>query len=692
MLADAVWVIRTFKPDVIICRFPATGEGGHGHHTASAILAEEAFTAAADPSRFPEQLRYTATWQAKRIVWNTFNFGGNNTTSPDQLKIDVGGFNPLLGKYNGEIAAESRSMHKSQGFGSEKSRGTQWEYFKHIQGEKAENDLFDGVDISWNRFEETKNWKAKIAAIIQRYQEHPDENLLPQLMDLYASFKNIRTKNKELATLMVSKQEALKRIILGYNHVWAEATVSTPYAAANDKLHVKYSLLRSGKHPVSVISIQTAQTDTLLHLPLAENELATLSQSVKLPAHIPYTSPYWLKTFPEKGLFQVHDLGMNTKAENDAAVSSVITFKLMNDTFSISLPVRYKSVDPVKGERYQPLHILPPVAVNIPYSHSLFTDTKTQKIPVTLSAYTDSIRGRLNVKVPKGWKVNKYEAAFHLAGKGTQTVIPIEVTPDGSAVNGELHFEVETENKQYDKRFITIEYDHILTQVLLQPATLKVAYEPIEIPKLRIGYIPGAGDDVADLLKQLNMDVTILSDEQLATAPLHSFDVLITGVRAYNTNVALQALHGKMMDFVEQGGNLIVQYNTNSRVGPLKTKIGPYPFVLTRDRVTDETAPITLLQPAHPAFNTPNKISQKDFEGWIQERGIYFASDWDEHYQPLLRMHDPGEKPHDGSLIVAPYGKGNFVYTGLVFFRELPAGVPGAYKLFLNLLALPKHP
>lgn len=691
VLADAVWVIRTFKPDVIICRFPTTGEGGHGHHTASAIIAEEAFAAAADPAKFPEQLKYTSTWLAKRLVWNTFNFGGNNTTSPDQLKTDVGGLNPLLGKYNGEIAAESRSMHKSQGFGSEKSRGTQWEYFKHIKGEKAATDLFDGIDISWNRFAETKELNNKITEIINAYQQRPHENLLPKLMDLYESFKNIRTKNKELAAQLPNKQEALKRIILGYCHVWAEATVSSPNASRNERLNVKYSLINSGAQPVSVVKIKTVQDDTLLNLSLAGNEMQTVLQSIKLPSKTPYSSPYWLKTFPEKGLFQVHDILTNTKAENDAAVSSAVTFKVLNDTFSVSIPLRYKSVDPVKGEVYQPLQVVPPVAVNIPYGNSLFTDAKTKIIPVTLISYTDSIIGTLNVKAPKGWTVKMDHTTFRLVGRGAQTVIPVAVTPGGNAVKGDLHVSVETGNKSYNKSFTTIEYDHIPKQILLQPATVHLVYENIEIPQLSIGYIPGAGDEVSDLLKQLNMNVTILSDEQLASASLNEYDAIITGVRAYNTNERLQRLHGKMMAYVEQGGNLIVQYNTNSRVGPLKAEIGPYPFKLTNSRVTDETAAVTFLQPEHPAFNTPNKITQKDFDGWIQERGIYFASEWDEHYQPFLRMNDPGEKPNDGSLIVAPYGNGNFVYTGLVFFRELPAGVPGAYKLLLNLLALPKH-
>jgi LmbE family N-acetylglucosaminyl deacetylase len=691
VLADAVWVIRTFKPDVIICRFPTTGEGGHGHHTGSAMIAEEAFTAAADPTKFAYQLKYTSTWQAKRIVWNTFNFGGTNTTSPDQLKLDVGGFNPLLGKYNGEIAAESRSMHKSQGFGSEKSRGSQLEYFKPIKGEKAVNDLFDGVDLSWNRYKETKELKKRIDQLISDYPYKPQDALLKDLMIVYKAFQKIPETDKELAAQKELKIAQLKKIILGYCGIWADATTSVQTVSPGESLKINYTMINSGKVPVSVIKISTGKNDSKMDTVLTGNELKTFSQTIVIAENAGYSTPYWLKLFPEKGLFQVSDLFWNTRAENDPEVVSSMTFKIGDDTFSVTIPVRYKTVDPVKGEIYQPLYFVPQVTINLPYSNYLFTDGKTRMIPVTLTSNVDSISGKITIAAPRGWKVKLQQESFTLKGKGSQTVIQVEVAPEANAQNEELSLVVKAAGRLFNLSLTSIHYDHIPYQNLLQPATVHLVYEPMHVPKLKIGYIPGAGDEVADLLKQMNLDVVVLSDEQLASSSLQQFDAIVTGVRAYNTNEKLQSVYAKMMTYVEQGGNLIVQYNTNSRVGPLKTQMGPYPFTITRDRVTDENAAVTLLDPRHSLFNTPNVISPKDFEGWIQERGIYFASEWDTHYQPLLRMNDPGEKANDGALIVAPYGKGNFVYTGLVFFRELPAGVRGAYKLFLNMLALPKH-
>lgn len=694
VLADAVWVIRTFKPDVIICRFPATGEGGHGHHTASAIIAEEAFTAAADPTKFPRQLKYTSTWQAKRLVWNTFNFGGNNTTSPDQLKIDVGGFNPLLGKYNGEIAAESRSMHKSQGFGSEKSRGSQWEYFKHIKGEKAASDLFDGMDISWNRFAQTKKLSKMIDNLIVNYDLTFKEDYLRQLMTVYTAFKELQTNDEALLLQKDLKIKTLEKIVLAYCGMWIDVTTNVATAAPRQEITVKYSLLSSSKQPVTIRHIHIAGKDTTPGISLSKNEMQAFTQTVHIPKEVSYSSPYWLYPLPEKGLFQVNDIFKNTLAEDTPALSAAISLKILSEEYSLKIPVRYKTVDPVKGEIYQPLQIFPEVAVNVPYKNYLFTDTVTKTIPVTVQCFTDSFDGKLAITPPKGWSVYPQHIQVSLKSKGATVVVPIQLrgTKDaGETKEGTLQFSVLSGQKLFNKSITTIQYDHIPNQALIQPATAHLVYEPMITPKKKIGYIPGAGDEVADLLKEMNMDVTIISDEQLASASLDQYDAIITGVRAYNINEKLQNLHGKMMSYVEQGGNLIVQYNTNSRVGPLKADIGPYPFAITRDRVTDETAAVTFLQPEHPAFNTPNKITQKDFDGWIQERGIYFAADLDEHYQPLLRMNDPGETPNDGSLIIAPYGKGNFVYTGLVFFRELPAGVPGAYKLFLNLLTLPKN-
>ena len=582
-------------------------------------------------------------------------------------------------------------MHKSQGFGSEKSRGSQFEYFKHMKGAEAKDDLFDGVDMTWNRYSETKSLKKMIDQTINNYEYKPHDNFLSELMELYHAFQKISKNNKELAAQKHLKIALLERIILASSGVWADVTTSLQTIAPGQDVKVNISLIKSSKEPISVLNLKTFNNDTSLNLSLTDNKMERISQTVKVPLNTKQSTPYWLTTFPEKGLFQVHDLKQNTLAENATAATASILFKVMNDTFSTTIPIRYKTVDPVKGEQYQPLQIVPPIAINVSYNNYLFTNDKTKTIPVTIVSSTDSIKGVVSVNAPQGWDVKISNADFQLVGKGSQTIIPIAITPSKNATDGNMNLSVNANGKIYNQSLTIIDYDHIPKQLLLQPAATHLIHEDIKIPAIKIGYIPGAGDEVAELLKELGMDVTIINDEQLVSASFDKYDAIITGVRAYNTNDKLQSLHAKMMRYVEQGGNLIVQYNTNSRVGPLKTKIGPYPFTITRDRVTDETAPVEILQSSHAAFNSPNKIASKDFEGWHQERGIYFASEIDAHYQPLLRMNDPGEKPNDGSLIVAPYGKGNFVYTGLVFFRELPAGVSGAYKLLLNLVALPKN-
>lgn len=691
VLADVVWVIRTFQPDVIICRFPTTGEGGHGHHIASAILAEEAFAAAADPNKFPGQLKHTTPWQATRLVWNTFNFGSNNTIAEDQLKIDVGGYNPLLGKYNGEIAADSRTMHKSQGFGSEKSRGSQWEYFKPIKGKQASKDIMDDVDLSWNRIQPLKDITAKLNQAIRSLQQQPDNSILPILFEVYQSLQQQRKHYPQNAALITSKLQQLSQLILSTSNIWVDATTNTQTAIRGQNIKVNYSMVKSSKEPISLVGIKTNHQDSTMKVSLEDNKMIHWSSTYKISQKAAYTSPFWLVKDPIDGMFPINDLWKNTKADNDLAITATFCFQWQNeDTFSITIPVRYKSVDPVKGEVYQPLRIVPAATIQLPNTHYLFASTTPKTIPITITSFEDSLSARLNIQAPKGWQVSTPTNKIHLKGKVAQTVVFISITPSDKAENGSLQISLQSNFSKYNKSLTTISYDHIPTQQLIQPASTQLIYERMQVPAVTVGYIPGAGDDIPAILKEMNVSVTELSNEQLAIQELSQYDVIVSGVRAYNVNEKLQALHPRLMEYIQQGGNLIVQYNTNSRVGPLKIEMGPYPFTISRNRVTNENAPVSFLAPNHAVFNYPNKITAKDFEGWVQERGIYFAADWGQHYLPLLRMNDKGELPNEGALIVASYGKGNFVYTGLSFFRELPSGVSGAYKLFFNLLALSK--
>ncbi len=692
ILSDMVWIIRNFKPDVIICRFPTTGEGGHGHHTASALLAMEAYSAAADPTRFAWQLRFTETWQVKNIFWNTFNFGGTNTTSPDQIKVDVGGFNSLLGKSYGEIAAESRSMHKSQGFGSAKTRGEQIEFFKQLKGDSVKTGLFDNVDQTWNRLGSQNDIISKVNSCITDFDPESPSKSISALIAIRSSLQSLSATNNMISYWKNLKLKEVENLIVNCAGLWLEASANNYSGIPGKKTEVTTQVLNRSDATIKIMSIVYSQnSDTVAEIPLKKNDLKTFKRSITLDKKTPYSNPYWLKSLHDEGFFTVKDPMMILQPENSAALSVLFKVNIEGVDFQISRSLVYKSVDPTKGEIYRPFEVLPSVAVNFSARAFTFRNGKPSKIQLTVTANTDSIYGKVIVNIPAGWKAEPSSFDLESTNKNNNRIFETTITPPTINSEGFASVIVIANGDSISKGIKRIEYDHIPYQFMLTDAKSKIVSADIKLAGLNIGYIPGAGDDVAECLTQIGYNVTILTDEMLSKINLNGFDAIVTGIRAYNTNDWMQNHNEKLLEYIKQGGNYIVQYNTNNRIGPLIAKISPYPFTISRERVTDENAEVSFVDANNSALNFPNKINQDDFKGWKQERGIYFASDLDPTYQKILSMNDPGEKANDGSLIIAKYGKGNFVYTGLVFFRELPAGIPGAYRLFSNLIGLPKN-
>ena len=692
ILSDMVWVIRNFRPDVIICRFPTTGEGGHGHHTASAILAMEAFDAAADPNKFPWQLKYTSVWQPKRIFWNTFNFGGTNTTSPDQLQADVGGYNTFLGKSNGEIAAESRSMHKSQGFGSAKTMGSTIEYFKQLKGDTITKDIFEGIDLTWNRLSEASTFIKIIDDCIKRFNPQNPEESIPQLVGFYKLLQRLPEKDENTTFWKKQKLKETESLLFDCAALWIEVSASNFSAIPGYKAEYSAQLINRSTRDIKVNNISwSLNDDTLIALTLKPNVIFTFKHSVILPQTTPYSSPYWLNASHDDGFFTVLDQALIGKPESKSAVFVNFTIDIEGLQLKIERPIIYKSVDPIKGEVYRPFEILPPATINFASKSFVFTNKKSGTIQLLMRSNVDSMTGKIKIFVPEGWKANPAVLDFGKLKKSEEKDFDIQITPFNDNSTGIISAVVYTGDSSISKSIHRVEYDHIPYQFMLNDVKAKLVCVDLKLSGLNIGYIPGAGDEVANNLLQIGYNVTILSKELLAKNDLSQFDAIVTGVRAFNTNEWLQDYNQKLLQYVNQGGNLLIQYNTNNRIGPLTAKIFPYPFTISRERVTDENAEIRILNSTHPSLNYPNQITSVDFNGWVQERGIYFASEIDSAYVKILSMNDPGEKPQDGSLIIGKYGKGNFVYTGLAFFRELPAGVPGAYKLFCNLLGLPKN-
>jgi len=692
ILADVVWAIRKFRPDVIICRFPTTGEGGHGHHTASALLAEEAFDAAADPARYPEQLTYVSVWQAKRLFWNTFNFGTTNTTSEDQLKIDVGVYNSLLGDYYGEIAANSRSMHKSQGFGSAKSRGASTEYFKQLKGDIAKADLFEGIDQTWKRTPGMESLDKLVKACIASYSMEAPEKSVPQLISIYNTINAVKSSNPNTLYWRTQKLKEVENLLLTCSGFWAEAYASSFSGIAGGTVDVTANVLSKNKTAITLNTISFLREDTLTQLPLKTNEFYTFKHQAHLQEALPYSNPYWLTKAHPIAMYSVEDQLLRGTPENVSQTTVVYDITIGKLNLKVARPLTYKWVDPVKGEVYRPFEVLPALTVNLSEKVLVFPDAQPKTIQLRIKSYAANVSGHAELKAPAGWRIQLQKPDFTLVNKGDEIVIEASVAPDAAMPSGKLQASIVVNGQTLGKSIERIEYDHIPYQFILSDATATLTTIDLKKSGTNIAYIPGAGDDVATCLKQIGYSVTILSDDQIDNADLSQYDAIVTGIRAYNTNAHLQVVYQQLMDYVKNGGNLIVQYNTNSRIGPVIAKIGPLPFTVSRNRVTNEKAAVTFKKPEHSALNFPNKIEASDFDGWIQERGIYFATDLDPAYEAILSMNDPNEKADEGSLIVAKYGKGNFVYTGLVFFRELPAGVPGAYRLLVNLISLPENP
>lgn len=694
ILSDAVWVIRRFQPDVIITRFPPDSRAGHGHHSASAVLAHEAFKAAADPKRFPEQLKYgVQPWKVKRIMWNTFSFGNTNTTSNDQLKIEVGDYNAILGKSYGEIAAVSRSQHKSQGFGVAGSRGAQLEYFAFTDGEPAKNDLMDGVNTSWTRVEGGAAIDAMIDQLLAGYSiAHPEQSV-PALVKLYTAVKDIKDNYWK-----TQKLEEIQHLIEMCSGLFMEATSPGELAVQGDTMRVNISLNNRSGVAITLNRISLDVMDSTLNKPLETNRNLNFSKSFYVFTNKPVSQPYWLEHKMSDGSFTVKDQLLIGKPENNAAYEAKFEVTIEGLRLTFTKPVMYKHTDPVKGEQYQPLVVVPPATVTTDPSIVIFRKGQKQKAEIAIDVTANKPFNNYTAKVSKRLTYDnstQTDTNFTLQpGLQKQYLFNVDNTMLRNKDQDFVQAFVELRNgKEEQPAYLnrsSIRYDHIPHIHYFYQDAIKVLNMDLKTVGKRIGYIEGAGDKVPVALLQMGYEVTVLKEKDITPFNLKQFDAVITGIRAYNVHDYLETKYAVLMDYVKEGGNLVVQYNTSNFISTVSSKIGPYPFAISRNRVTDENAKVDFLLPNHAVLNYPNTITEKDFEGWVQERGIYFADKTDAAYEMPLSMADPNEKAHTGSLIIANYGKGTFVYTGLVFFRELPAGVPGAYRLLANMIALNK--
>ncbi|WP_336517529.1 PIG-L family deacetylase [Pollutibacter soli] len=694
ILSDVVWVIRNFRPDIIITRFPPDERAGHGQHSASSVLAREAFDAAGDKTKFPEQFQYgVEPWQPKHIFWNTYNFGAFNTTANDQLKIDVGVYQNMLGKSFGEISSQSRSQHKSQGFGDESSRGEEFEFLKNLAGDVQLKDPFTDIPTDWSRVEGGKVIETKIDSIIENYSlDRPDLSVLP-LAELYKSISAL----PESYWRKVKLAEVQKLIAMA-SGLYMEAVVSSPLAVIGDSLGVKINLINrsSAKMQLKFLQLESFQkaTDTTL----APNRNYTTSEKIAVALNKPISQPYWLVNEMEKGSYTVKDQQLIGLPESPASYNVTAELIIEGTRHIFSIPVQYKHTDPVRGELFEPLTVTNPVSLNTSPPVMLFHKGQitTRSLNLSITSYTDL------TSTDNGW-MYRYgttdqrlpDSLVRLRKNSTRTK---QVSVSNKFMNGNekdrlmasFLYKFNGAEKGGYLAMATINYNHIPPIRYFYQDGVTILNLPVKIAGKRVGYIKGAGDRVPEALGELGFTVSYLTEQDMDPVVLKKYDAIVTGIRAYNVHDWLSAHYDDLMQYVKEGGNLVVQYNTNSFAGPFQAKMSPFPFEVSRNRVTDENAVVNFEIPNDELLNRPNKITASDFEGWIQERGIYFAEKTETNFRTVLSMKDPVDKAlQKGSLIAAKYGKGRFIYTGLAFFRQLPAGVPGAYRLFANLVSNP---
>jgi LmbE family N-acetylglucosaminyl deacetylase len=699
ILADIVRVIRSFRPDVIVTRFEREPGETHGHHTASTVLAIEAFELVGDPRAFPEQLPALSPWQPKRIVHNVGPAGmGSGAVAGEGARavhMDVGGNDPVLGESFASIAARSRAMHKTQGFDADGGPRGGWrktERFLPLAGEPATKDLLDGVDTTWNRVPGGAEIARLTEDAIARFDPEDPAASVQALLALRSRLSLLPTH-----PVVSDKREQLDRIIQACIGLEAKTVVDRPEAVPGETLRMRHTAVVRSRFPVRWTAVRYPSIPRAVTrvLELHANKPVSRDATQILPATTPPSQPYWLRKEGTAGLFHVDDLSLIGRPENPPAFPIEYVFDVGGQTLVIAGEPLAAPGNQLNAAMRRRLDVIPPVSLRFASGVRLFAPGGARPVMVELTAARARTAGIVQLDAPSGWRVTPAAQPFRLATAGEQARFTFTVTAPAHAATATLEASVTVNGARFNHQRVELRYDHIPFQLLQPAATLNAVALDLAIRGRRVGYLPGAGDDVASCLEQMGYAVTPLTGADLSPEKLRALDAVVIGIRAFDTRTDLAEHLPALFAYVEAGGTVIVQYNQSDvgpRTGP-RTKVlavGPYHLRISRDRVTDENAPVTFLAPEHPALTTPNHITRADFEGWVQERGLYFPDQWDERFTAILASGDPGETPLKGGLLVARHGKGYLVYTSLAWFRQLPEGVPGAYRLFANLVSLGK--
>ena len=704
ILGDIVWVIRRFRPDVIILQFTGTKRDGHGQHQASSILGREAFEAAADPHRFPEQLKYVEPWKATRLMMNRRGFNAEMQKEidalPEKLDLEIGGYDSLLGYSYGELAGISRSFNSSQSDGTPRFRGSQKTTLVTVSGTPARKDLFEGIDTTWGRYPGGAPVGKLLEEAAQKWSAEDPTRPVPLLVQ--AREMAAKLKSPDAAARVAEIDDAIGRCA----GLWLDFSAATQRLISGEKTKLRITAIsRDEALPIVITGLRVNQRPldgVTVPIALEYNKVKTIETDYPIAAEVENSQPFWLKRPPAGNIYQVADPTLIGNPENAPVLNLAADLTIGPAHVTLERPVVYRYMDRQHGESIKPVAIVPPASVRFVESTLVFPSAQPKTVELEVVPGMKMEHGELRLKAPEGWRVTPASQELSLATPGQQQVVSFQVTPtqavpapSASAPRAEdpatsLVALLQIGNRTVSSGISVIDYPHIPLQTLFPPASATLVRTDAITMAHHVGYVMGAGDEVPDALRQLGCDVELLSPNDLALGDLSRFDAIVTGIRAYTERPDLVANQPRLLDYVEHGGTMIVQYNRIERdSAEILKHMGPYPFEIGNLRVTVEEQPV-----AFAADNTllrwPNQITSKDFDGWVQERGLYFAKTWDSHYETPFETHDPGEQPLKGVTLVAHYGKGTYIFTAFSWFRQLPAGVPGAYRLFANFLSASK--
>ena len=686
ILSDFVWIIRKFRPDIIITRFNQTPYITHGHHTASTMLADKAFNLAGDPSAFPEQLKHVKIWKPKRLMWNTSRrfFNLDDYDIDKMIKIDVGVYNNKIGKSYNEIASESRSMHKSQAFGSLRRRGSEVELIVHTQGVKAENDIMDGVDTSWDRIKPNNALKSYLRQAKDSFNIDKPYQIIDYLSLAHRELN--RVFDRDWRSI---KKNEIKNLIKASSGLFFEALSNVELASYGEEVKIKFDVINRSPYPIKLDKIQLNEKEFIIDDSLKNNKLFSVEKSFQLPLEHEVSEKYWLKNPSEFGSYNIDDQKLITEPDNKPVLEAKFIFKVNGQQISYISPVTYKLNSPINGDEYRPFNIGNPIYLNPKNDLEYLVNTNKKNLEVEVISGANNISARIYLDAPEGTKVDPefYDINFKNNNEKKLLNFNVSLSDNKNSIN-KVSYNAKIDDKIFSRGINKIIYSHISHQTRFPKSEVSLIKFDLNVKAKNIAYIMGSGDKIPESLSLVGYKVDLFEKNDINIDNLKDYDALIVGVRAFNSDKSLLDIKPQLMNFMESGGNVIIQYNTSRNLDV--NKFSPYPFTLSRNRVSQENAPVRIINSKHPALNYPNKISLEDFNGWVQERGLYFPNSWSNDFETIISSNDKGESPNNGGILISKVGEGYFVYTSYSWFRQLPAGVSGAYKIFTNLISLGK--